>query len=508
MEKTEIIDTKTGKIQGIKDEGLEIFKGIPYAERVVGDLRFKPPLPAKRMPGVFLATEFGPICPQEISEKSQKSPTSPNPQSEPDCLNLNIWTPSADQDKRPVMVWIHGGGLRTGSGRVYDGTSLVKRGNVVVVSINYRLNILGFSYITGITSNIGLLDQITALKWVRDNIENFGGDADNVTIFGESAGGWSVSTLLAISEAKGLFHRAIAQSGACHPASYRASEGKDISERVISELGIQNGDIEALRRISAYELVKAEAKVWSEKEGIERRPWVLMTPPYINRENLPEHPLDLIRKGAAAEVDLLVGTNLNESTSITFDGSNFKEVSENGMNNWINHVMKSLGQNEDKAVSLINVYRETRKDDGSVSNQVVIDAFSTDFDYHISAIRTAEAQCMQNPNTFMYLFTWVPPLMGGKYGAFHTAEIPFVLGMLDSLYWKLSSDTSEDAKKLSEKIMDSWIAFARTGNPSHNGIPEWPQYNTDKRSTMILGKEIKVVDDPYGKERMAWNGIM
>ena len=507
MERTKIVDTKAGKIQGIIDENIEIFKGIPYAERVVGDLRFKPSVPAKRFPGVFLATEYGPICPQQIAgSKELQNP--PNPQSEPDCLNLNIWTPSTDQDKRPVMVWIHGGGLRGGSGRIYDGSSLVKRGNVVVVTINYRLNSLGFSFMPEITCNVGLLDQITALKWVRDNIKNFGGDADNVTIFGESAGGWSVSTLLAMCEAKGLFHRVIAQSGACHPESYRASEGKEISERVISELGIQNGDIKALRKISAYELVNAESKVWLEKEAEEKSAWPFMAPPYIDGEYIPEHPLDLIRKGAAAEVDLLVGTNLNESTTIIMEGSNFKEVSERGMHNWIKFIMESLGQNEDKVVSLINAYRETREDEGSVSAQIIIDAFKTDFDFHISAIRTAEAHSKQNSNTYMYLFTWVPPFMEGKFGAFHTAEIPFVLGMLDSPYWKLSSDPSEEAKKLSEKIMDSWIAFARTGNPSHSGIPEWPKYDTEKRSTMILGEEIKVVDDPYGKERNAWNGIM
>jgi para-nitrobenzyl esterase len=190
------------------------------------------------------------------------------------------------------------------------------------------------------------------------------------------------------------------------------------------------------------------------------------------------------------------------------DGSNFKEVSERGMHNWIKLIVESLGQDEDKAESLINSYRETRKEEGSISTQVIFDAFLTDFDFHISAIRTAEAQSMQNPNTYMYLFTWVPPFMEGKFGAFHTAEIPFVLGMLDNPYWKLTSDTSEEAKKLSEKIMDSWIAFARTGNPSHSDIPEWPKYDMEKRSTMILGKEIKVVDDPYGKERMAWDGIM
>lgn len=505
MERTKIIDTKAGKIQGIKDDGIEIFKGIPYTERIVGDLRFKPSVPAKRFQGVFLATEFGPICPQVISPKLISPP---NPQSEPDCLNLNIWTPATDRDKRPVMVWIHGGGLRSHEARPYDGTFLVKRGNVVVVTFNYRLNALGFSFIPGIsTAPLGILDQIAALKWVRDNIESFGGDAENVTIFGESAGGWSVSTLLAMPEAKGLFHRAIAQSGACNPAGFRASEGEDISERVFLEVGIQKGDIEALRKISAYELVNAESKVWEEK--LKEKHWPLTTPPYIDGVYIPEHPLNLIRKGAAAEVELLVGTNLNESSSMKLDdNNNFKEISENGMHNWIKFVMKTLDQDEAKAETLINAYRETRKDEGALSVQKVLDAFLTDFEFHISAIRTAEAQSMQNPNTFMYLFTWPSSFMDGKFGSFHTLEIPFVFGMLDHPIWSILLETSEEAKKLSEKIMDSWIAFARTGNPSHSGIPEWPQYDTEKRSTMLLGKEIKVADDPYGKERMAWDGIM
>ncbi|KKN55199.1 hypothetical protein LCGC14_0584690 [marine sediment metagenome] len=178
------------------------------------------------------------------------------------------------------------------------------------------------------------------------------------------------------------------------------------------------------------------------------------------------------------------------------------------MRNWIKFVMRTLGQNEDNAESLINAYRETRKDEGSLSAQKVLDTFLTDFEFHISAIRTAEAQSMQNPNTYMYLFTWPSSFMDGIFGSFHTLEIFFVFGMLDDPNWSKFSDTSEEAKKLSEKIMDSWIAFARTGNPSHSGIPEWPQYDTEKRSTMILGKEIKVVEDPYGKERVAWDGIM
>jgi para-nitrobenzyl esterase len=404
------------------------------------------------------------------------------------------------------MVWIHGGGFNTGSGRIYDGTSLVKRGNVVIVTINYRLNSLGFSFIPGVTSNVGMLDQIAALKWVRDNIKNFGGDAENVTIFGESAGGMAVSTLLVMPEAKGLFHRVIAQSGACNPVSYRASEGKDITERVISESGIEKGDIEALRKISAYELVNVHSKILLENGAI--KPWPFSIAPFIDGEHIPEHPLNLIRKGVAKGVDLLVGTNLNESTIWKTFNPNFKEADEESMYIMLKNIVESLGQNEDKAEGLVKLYRETRKDEGSLSPQEVLDAFSTDLEFRISAIRTAEAQSVQNPNTYMYLFTWPSPFMGGNLGACHITEIPFVFGTLDDPLWSIFSGKGEEAEKLSEKIMDAWIAFARTGNPSHGGIPDWPKYNADKRSTMLLGKENEVVDDPYGNERLAWDGII
>ncbi|MHA2473550.1 MAG: carboxylesterase/lipase family protein [Promethearchaeota archaeon] len=503
MERTEVVDTKAGKIQGIKDEGIEVFKGIPYAERLVGELRFKPPVPKKQFPGVLNATEFGPVCPQVIPPVLVFPPA---PQSDPDCLNLNIWTPSSDREKRPVMVWIHGGGFNTGSGRLYNGEFLVKRGNVVVVTINYRLNSLGFSLIPGVTSNVGMLDQITALKWVQDNIENFGGDPKNVTIFGESAGGMAVSTLMGMPEAKGLFHRVIAQSGACNPASYRASEGKDITERVISKIGIERDDVEALSKVSAYELVNAHSMVSLENGII--KPWPFTIAPYIDGEHIPEHPLDLIHKGEAADVDLLVGTNLNESTIWKTFNPDFKDVDEQGMYERIKSIVESLGQDENKANSLINSYKETRNGNRSIAPQEILDAFSTDLEFRIAAIRTAEAQSERNSKTYMYLFTWPSPFMGGNLGACHITEIPFVFGMLDVPGWNMFSGKGEQADKLCEKIMDAWIAFARNGNPSHDGIPEWPKYDSVKRSTMLLGKEIKVEEDPYGKERMAWEGII
>lgn len=186
MDYTKIIDTTSGKLRGYRDHGLDVFKGIPYCERMIGDLRFTPPVPNKPWLGILDATEFGPICPQNIAPMYRFPPM---PQSEPDCLTLNIWTPAADDHQRPVMVYIHGGGFRFGSGRDYYGDHLAKRGNVVIVSFNYRVNYLGFTYIEDHTANVGLLDQITALHWVHENIQFFGGDPGNVTIFGNSAGG-------------------------------------------------------------------------------------------------------------------------------------------------------------------------------------------------------------------------------------------------------------------------------------------------------------------------------
>ena len=221
MEKTKVIETKYGRIQGYIEKGIKIFKGIPYASPPIGDLRFKPPIPPKGWSEVQETIEFSPICPQPSNEKEDSGKTSKkkqiNEQNEAKCLTLNIWTPELDNEKRPVMFWIHGGGFEGGSSaeESYSGLALSLRGNVVIVTINYRLGPLGYFYISGKTANVGQLDQIAALRWVHDNIQFFGGDPNNVTIFGESAGGTAVVTLLAMPDAKGLFHRAISQSAYC-----------------------------------------------------------------------------------------------------------------------------------------------------------------------------------------------------------------------------------------------------------------------------------------------------
>ena len=395
-----------------------------------------------------------------------------------------------------------------GGGRRYDGSHLVKRGNVVVVTINYRLGALGFSFIPGVTANVGMLDQIAALRWVHENIELFRGNPDNVTIFGQSAGGMSVSTLLAISDVKGLFHRVIAQSGACNPVGYRASAGKEVTERIMSESGVDKGDIDAFRKISAYEIVRISPEIWDDDVVRQETPWPITIPPYVDGETIPEHPLEMIRKGAATGVDVLVGTNLDESKLWNIFIPGFKEADEAEMQKRILDTLRSLGHGEAEAKQLIDAYKETKEGICSTSPQDIVDAFFTDLEFRIAAIRLAEAQSPHNPNTYMYLFNWPSPLMGGRFGSCHATEIPFVFGLLDDPSWNVWSGKGEEARILSEQIMDAWLAFAHTGNPNHDGIPEWPRYDTEKRGTMLLGKEVKAVDDPYGKERAAWIGII
>ena len=498
MEKTEIIETLSGKIRGYKNDGLEIFKGIPYAARPIGDLRFKPPM-SDPWPGLLEAYDFGPECPQAIPPLLM---TPPNPQSEPDCLTLNIWTPSADDEKRPVMVWIHGGGFTVGSGRLYDGSHLANRGNIVVITINYRLGALGFLFIPEITANVGLLDQIFALKWIQKNIEFFGGNPDNVTVFGQSAGGISVSTFLAVSEATGLFNRIIAQSGACNPISYQTKEGLAMTRKILSKANVSFEDTEELMKISAYELVRA---VTETEEFPARIPWPITIPPYIDGTLIPEHPLDIISKGSASNIDILIGTNQEESKLWNIYLPVNKEATEIEMKKRIHQSLNVIGRRGQVADNLIQAYTNRGK---NYTPQEILDAFFTDLEFRIPAIRLTESQLKHNPNVYMYLFNWPSPFWRGKFGSCHTTELPFVFGMMEDPYWNIWSGKGKEETILSEKMMDAWIAFARTGDPNHSSIPHWPKYDLDHRRTMILGKEFKVVDDPYGNERCVWNEII
>ncbi|MHA2398500.1 MAG: carboxylesterase/lipase family protein [Promethearchaeota archaeon] len=497
MKTTKIIETSIGMVRGYKDGDLEVFKGIPYAERPIGELRFKPPVPRKKWPGVFDALDYSPVC---LQKDFPEITLPPIPQSEADSLTLNIWTRGTDNKKRPVMVRIHGGGFTLGSGRMNNGFKLARRGDVVVVTINYRLGALGFSEIQGIESNIGILDQIEALKWIRKNIELFGGDPDCITIFGISAGGMSVSTLMAIPAAKGLFNRVIAQSGALNPLSFQTKYGVDRTNRMLKALNINNGDVEALRRITAYELVEAFPDI--ELDISSQIPWILEIPPFIDGKTIPEHPLGLIKKGVASDIDLMVGNTLNESVLWRLLTPTSKKLDIEQLQLRIVEVIKLLGHDEKKGLEMFEIY----KDAGDPEQ--ILTAFFTDLEFRISAIRLAEEQSAHNSRTYMYLFTYPLKFQGKEVGAIHGGDGGFMFGDLDYPNILGEVENSEEASILSEKMMDSWIAFAKTGNPNHDGIEEWPKYEKNSRKTMILGKETAFEEKPMEKQRIAWNDIM
>jgi para-nitrobenzyl esterase len=498
MEKTKIIKTSFGRIRGYKDGDLEIFKGIPYAERPIGELRFKPPVPRKKWASVYDALNYSPICAQNIVPGIILPPIA---QSEADSLTINIWTHGSDDKKRPVMVRIHGGGFTTGSGTLPDGFKLARRDDIVVASINYRLNALGFSELPGIESNIGMLDQIEALKWINKNIHHFGGDPKNITIFGISAGGMSVSTLMAMPRAKGLFKRVIAQSGALNPVSYKIEKGKDITSKMVDLLNVKVDDLKSLRSISAYELVKAYTKVANDAQEQEI-PWVTFIPPYIDGKSIPEHPLRMIKQGVASDIDLMLGSTLNESKLWRLLYPTKRIQNKEEAKDKIIKAVKLLGFDEQEGLKLFEAYKNAG--DG----EDVYVAFFTDLEFRISAIRLAEEQSKHNPNTYMYLFTYPLSVQGQDVGALHGGDAGFMFGMLDYPNIIGQRDSSEASRILSEKMMDCWISFAKNGDPNHKDIPEWPKYNLNNRPTMLLGKEIRSENDPFSKERVAWNKIM
>ena len=498
MEKTKTIETKYGKIQGYVEHRINIFKGIPYSAPPIEKLRFKPPTPPKPWKDTLSATKFSPISPQSSTEAEWLFGP-PLEQSEANSLTLNIWTPNTDDYKRPVMFWIHGGNYNNGSSaqQNYDGLPLSLRGNMVVVTINYRLGPLGYLYIPELTANVGQLDQIAALQWVHDNIGSFGGDPNNVTIFGESAGGHAVVTLLAMPAAKDLFHRAIAQSA----YSYSSSSNKEGSDEFSTMLKIKPGDLESLQKISVDDIIETHNKqiAMIGLKGIDN-PFS----PVKDEITLPENPLNALQSGFASDIPLLIGTNRDEMRFMRAFFPNMPEIDSDELLKRIMNSFSKSGHSEELAKSLIKTYVKEREGFLPNNPQDIWEAFLTDIGFRIFAIRVAEAQSKHQKNTFMYLFTWPSPWMEGKLGSSHAVEIPFAFGTLDKPGTEIYSGKGEDAETLSEKMMDAWIAFAHTGNPNNKSILEWPSYDSNNRSTIILDKELKISEDPFGEERKAW----
>jgi para-nitrobenzyl esterase len=499
-----IVNTKSGRLEGVYQDGLYVFKGIPYAAPPLGELRWQPPQPVKPWEGVRPAREFGPIGPQnEMAGGPAAGFGEPEPQDE-DCLFLNIFTPGLDDTRRPVMFWIHGGAFTIGSGSspMYDSGILAQRGDVVLVTINYRLGMLGFLRLKDITGgripatgNEGLMDQVAALKWVRDNIAAFGGDPDNITVFGESAGGMSIACLMIMPMAKGTFHKGILESGVGSTA-VPLDEANFVAAKFLEEAG--SDDEKALRDLAVPRLLEIEMKLRTDMAGPGEVSRVTVTAPVIDGEMIPGVPNEVARKGSAKDIPAICGTNLEEWKLF---GMMQPGIGKIDMDEVIKRISMSVAV--DQAQKLVDTYIKAREKRGDATGPAdILSAANTDIMFRLPVLELVEAQRDNGQRAYNYLFTWKSPVMGGALGACHALEIGFVFGKYDDSF----CGTGPDADKLSQCIQDAWIAFARTGDPSCESVGEWPVYG-EKRMTMMLGKDCHVEEAPYEEERSAWDRV-
>jgi para-nitrobenzyl esterase len=497
------VNTKSGKLEGSFKDGLYVFKGIPYAAAPVGDWRWRPPQPVKPWNGVRTAQNYGAIAPQNIMPVAMPGPPSfaDQPQSE-DCLFLNVWTPGLDDAKRPVMFWIHGGAFIIGAGSesFMEGGKLAKRGDIVLVSINYRLGALGFmnlKEITGgripATGNEGLLDQVAALEWVHDNIAAFGGEPDNITAFGHSAGGMSIGNLLGMPLARGKFHKAINRSGAANVVGPLEGAVK-ITEQYLNILKLNGRDIDGLRKLTIKQLLDGQQQLQMKLREAEYR----ATPfqPVVDGKVLPEWPIEAIKKGSAKNVTIMAGNTLDELKAMNSMDPAVRNMDEAGLLRRLNNILPP-----DLVPGLVSVYRDALKRRGSRGDPADISGTITaDLMFWLSTIRLVEAQRDNGVPAYNYLFTYKSPAMGGVLGAMHGLDNPFLFGSLDANF----TGSGPEVASLATKIQDSCAAFARTGDPSCKSIGKWPVYGKE-RMTMILDKETRVEAAPYEEERRAWD---
>ncbi|HEX5228151.1 MAG TPA: carboxylesterase/lipase family protein [Bryobacteraceae bacterium] len=484
-----VVETTAGKIRGGMEDRVAAFRGIPYGASTAGSARFMPPAKPQSWAGVKDCIELGHRSPQaasglipEVAAVDAQEPAGE------DCLVLNVWTPSATHEhKRPVMVWLHGGGFTSGSGgfKIYDGVNLAGRHDVVVVTVNHRLNAFGYLYLADLggakfasSSNVGMLDLVAALQWVHDNIANFGGDPGNVTIFGQSGGGAKVSTLLAMPAAKGLFHRAVIESGASLRGIPRDAANKN-TESFLAKVGLKPNQIDQLQTVPVDRLTQALA---GGRFGA-----------VVDDKTLPSNPFDPTAPEISANVPLLIGTTQTEVTF--FAGQQLDPIDEATARQRIKQNFHIGDADADKIVA---AYKHV---DPEISDiDLYLESASDSFAW-TNALKAAERKAaLGKAPVYMYYFSWRSPVREGKLKAMHCMEIPFVFDNPDA--GKPMTGSGEDRYALAAKVSGAWAAFARTGNPSQQGLA-WPSYDSSQRATMILDRKCEVVDDPRKEIRFA-----
>ena len=479
------VETTLGKLRGVTNNGIHVFRGVPYAASTTGPNRFLAPRKAERWTGVREAFYNVGVAPQITPPPGTIGAAlrANYPQSE-DCLALNVFTRGlTDGHKRPVMLWIHGGGYAFGSGMSlgYDGTNLARSGDVVVVSINHRLTIFGHLYLGAIdkkyadSGNAGILDIVAALEWVRDNISRFGGDPGNVTIFGQSGGGGKVSTLVAMPAAKGLYHKAIIESGSTLKQMAREDAAKQ-TESVLAELGLKPTQIAELHTMPMDKILAA-----SNRSGLR---WG----PVVDGSSLPRDPFDPTAPEVSVDVPMLIGTAETEGSF--FAPPELLSMDEATLRT---RMKERLGNDWDQIVAL---FRKRRPKATPSELYFTISAFPTS-----ANLQAERKSTLGKAPAFLYLFTWRTPAEGGRRLSPHCIEIPFAFNN----QWQMPEmvGTGPEIQTMADRVSGAWVAFARTGNPSHALIPKWSPYNATDRATMLINNEWKLVNDPNREERLA-----
>ncbi len=494
-----IVETRSGKVEGFERDGVHVFRGIPYAAPPVGALRWQLPQRENSWPGTRDATSFSAQSAQTEFALAKLMGESQPAYSE-DSLYLNVWTPACDDASRPVLVWIHGGAFIWGAGDTpwYDGTNFANNGDVVVVTLNYRLGPFGFLHLADLfdgefagAGNAGIADQIAALEWVRDCIAAFGGDPEQVTIFGESAGAASVGTLLGAPSARGLFGGAILESGAASWVSTR-EQATGVAQRIVTNLGVRAGDTAALLAATTDEILAAQPNF--REDGVASLPFQ----PVIDETVLLESPLEAIRSGNAEDVRVLAGTNATEMTLFTLADPEMGTLDDDGIRTRLAAAFGPGGP------AVLEGYRARRPDATPAELWL---ALATDGVFRIPAIRLLEAQLPHAP-VWSYLFTFESPVFGGILRSTHALEIPFVFDTLDGRGADMLTGTGPERQGIADAMHRAWIAFARDRDPQHPGIPAWPAYDLDRRPTMRFDAKCELLDDPDGQDRGAFAEVV